>query len=604
MVTIPAALSLATLILVAYHHLLYPALSWVLSRPNRARRRRGIPASAYRHSRANSSLPSIAVLILSESGDEIAATIRSLAALDYPAGRLDVLVASESSRSTEAVLARATAMEPACRHLHLRVLTLPTRHSGAALLGELLPILDAEIVALAESGSLVSVDGLLVAAWHFEDPQVGMVRSTCRSFEGRIRSQPALVVGQGFDLLRRDLLRPLPAGTIDGEMTIRLKLLQRGYRIILDERIAVPRLRLPPTAAFGCRCRAAAGALQEVLRHRRLLHPRHGRLAFAFASGEVLHVATPFLIGLSLAGCLVAAPDSVALAAPAGLLGLLYAVAALRHQLSAPACPRRVEHVLRILDGHMAGLVGGMRYLFGLERTGPRGATAERSTPIALTPRGPSASARPTHIHLLVAVGKRTLDITVAFLLLALAAPLFPAIALVIKLDSRGPVFFRQMRIGESSPKLTKLFHIIKFRTMRADAEAGTGAVLASKNDPRVTRVGRFLRRTRLDELPQLVNVLRGEMSLVGPRPERPGIFRWLDIAIPYYGERMYGVKPGITGFAQVVQGYDETIDDVRSKLNLDHAYALSLSRPGAWLTLELSIIARTFLVMVRRAGQ
>jgi hypothetical protein len=115
---------------------------------------------------------------------------------------------------------------------------------------------------------------------------------------------------------------------------------------------------------------------------------------------------------------------------------------------------------------------------------------------------------------------------------------------------------------------------------------------------------GGFLRRTRLDELPQLANVLRGEMSLVGSRPERPGIFRWLDLAVPYYGERMYGVRPGITGFAQVVQGYDETVDDVRAKLGLDHAYALALSRPRAWLALELAILARIILVMVRQVGR
>jgi lipopolysaccharide/colanic/teichoic acid biosynthesis glycosyltransferase len=213
-------------------------------------------------------------------------------------------------------------------------------------------------------------------------------------------------------------------------------------------------------------------------------------------------------------------------------------------------------------------------------------------------------SPRESHIHVVVAAVKRAFDVVVSTAVLLLSAPLMVLVALAIRLDSPGPVFFRQLRVGESSPKVTVLFQIIKFRTMRADAETGTGAVLASRGDPRVTRIGRFLRRTRLDELPQLINVLRGEMSLIGPRPERPSIFCWLDFTIPYYGERMYGVKPGITGFAQVVQGYDETVDDVRSKLNFDHAYALALSRPRAWLALELMIVARTVLVMMRRAGQ
>src|SRR6187402_3062417 len=129
--------------------------------------------------------------------------------------------------------------------------------------------------------------------------------------------------------------------------------------------------------------------------------------------------------------------------------------------------------------------------------------------------------------------------------------PVLILIALAIRLDSPGPVLFRQMRIGESTPCFTKLFWIIKFRTMRMEAGA-TPAVWAAEDDPRITRVGRFLRRSRLDEVPQLINVLRGEMSLIGPRPEQPAISRWLVSAIPFYSERLYGLRPGITGFAQV----------------------------------------------------
>ncbi|MFY7959442.1 MAG: sugar transferase, partial [Elsteraceae bacterium] len=123
-----------------------------------------------------------------------------------------------------------------------------------------------------------------------------------------------------------------------------------------------------------------------------------------------------------------------------------------------------------------------------------------------------------------VRIGKRLFDLVVASLMLVATAPLFPLIALIIRLESKGPALFRQWRVGMSDPDQTRLFHMIKFRSMRVDAEAGTGAVWASKQDPRITRVGRFLRKTRLDELPQLWNVLRGDMSLVGPRPERPGI--------------------------------------------------------------------------------
>jgi lipopolysaccharide/colanic/teichoic acid biosynthesis glycosyltransferase len=203
-----------------------------------------------------------------------------------------------------------------------------------------------------------------------------------------------------------------------------------------------------------------------------------------------------------------------------------------------------------------------------------------------------------------VAVGKRAVDVAVALLTLAVTAPLYPFIALAIRLDSPGPVLFRQLRIGESGPDQTRLFQILKFRTMRTETALTARASWAAADDPRVTRVGRFLRRSRLDELPQMINVLKGEMSLVGPRPEQLTIFRRLDAAIPLYAERLYGVQPGITGFAQVNQGYDRTLDDVRAKLSYDHAYALALSRPGAWLALELHILARTLLVMLRQSGQ
>lgn len=143
-----------------------------------------------------------------------------------------------------------------------------------------------------------------------------------------------------------------------------------------------------------------------------------------------------------------------------------------------------------------------------------------------------------------------------------------------------------------------------KFRTMRTDAEKESGPVWASKQDPRITKVGRFLRKSRLDEIPQLMNVLKGEMSIIGPRPERPGIFNKLEHEIPFYAERIYGVRPGITGLAQVFQGYDETIDDVRSKVSYDHAYAASLWSLAGWARMEAEIIVRTIGVMVGLRGR
>jgi lipopolysaccharide/colanic/teichoic acid biosynthesis glycosyltransferase len=170
-----------------------------------------------------------------------------------------------------------------------------------------------------------------------------------------------------------------------------------------------------------------------------------------------------------------------------------------------------------------------------------------------------------------------------------------------------------------------------KFRTMRTDAEKTTGAVLASKDDPRVTRIGRFLRKSRLDELPQLWNILRGDMSLVGPRPERPELLSTLAAAIPFFEERMRDVKPGLTGLAQVSLGYSGDVlagsaveafqrdmqnpfgideaegaqaDDMRMKLLYDMAYVAALEDIGSYLLMELRVLTQTPLVMLKGLGR
>jgi len=203
-----------------------------------------------------------------------------------------------------------------------------------------------------------------------------------------------------------------------------------------------------------------------------------------------------------------------------------------------------------------------------------------------------------------VVVTKRAMDIVVALIGLVVTAPLWPLVALAIRLDSPGPAIYRQMRVGRILGDRTELFMILKFRSMRADAERGTGAVWAQKDDPRVTRVGAFIRKTRLDELPQLLNVLRGDMSVVGPRPERPAMYRRLELAVPFFADRTAGLRPGVTGLTQVVQGYDNSVEDVRRKVGFDAAYAMRLSTFGGWLASDMSIMLRTLNVMVSGRGQ
>lgn len=202
-----------------------------------------------------------------------------------------------------------------------------------------------------------------------------------------------------------------------------------------------------------------------------------------------------------------------------------------------------------------------------------------------------------------VRIGKRAFDIFAAATGLILAAPILLVTAAAIRLESPGPALFRQTRIGPGPLGRESTFVMVKFRTMRQDADRA-GAVWASRNDPRITRLGALLRGTRIDELPQLWNVLKGEMSLVGPRPEQPAIHARLAREVPGFGQRMYGIRPGITGWAQVEVGYDASLDDVRRKILYDHAYGLHLQSFSGWLRTDAMILWRTVAAVVRREGR
>jgi len=188
---------------------------------------------------------------------------------------------------------------------------------------------------------------------------------------------------------------------------------------------------------------------------------------------------------------------------------------------------------------------------------------------------------------------KRVFDIVLAAMALVIVLPILPVIVLLIMAESPGPVLFKQTRVGERE----RLFVLIKFRTMKKDAEDASGPVWAQKDDQRVTRVGRVLRKIRLDELPQLVNVLKGDMSLIGPRPERPEFVAQLKEIIPYYPERHF-VKPGITGWAQIKYPYGSSVEDAIEKLKYDLFYIKNLSP-----LLDLLIALETIKVVLFGKG-
>ncbi|MGA2978967.1 MAG: TIGR03013 family XrtA/PEP-CTERM system glycosyltransferase [Terriglobales bacterium] len=190
---------------------------------------------------------------------------------------------------------------------------------------------------------------------------------------------------------------------------------------------------------------------------------------------------------------------------------------------------------------------------------------------------------------------RRTLSFVISLIGLILALPLMPLIMLAIRFDSQGPVFYTQTRVGKNG----RLFKVVKFRTMRQDAEAASGPKWAGDHDPRVTRVGQFLRSSRLDEIPQLWCVLKGDMAFVGPRPERPEFIELLSKEIPYFGVR-HMVRPGLTGWAQVKYKYGSTVEDAREKLQYDLFYIKNAS-----IGLDLLIMFQTVkTVLLRRGAQ
>lgn len=187
----------------------------------------------------------------------------------------------------------------------------------------------------------------------------------------------------------------------------------------------------------------------------------------------------------------------------------------------------------------------------------------------------------------------RFVSLLLALFLTLLTLPVLPVIYLLIKLTSRGPVLYKQKRVGLGQ----RVFDCYKFRTMRQDAEADTGPTWASDEDPRITRVGHFLRRTRLDEIPQLWNVLKGDMGFVGPRPERPEFTEKLSRQIPYYNLRHF-VRPGLTGWAQVNYGYGSTVDEAKEKLRYDLYYVRNVS-----VMLDLLIVFYTIRAVIIGRG-
>lgn len=606
--TILSALLVLIAALFVYHHIGFPMLiNWWSKRQPKP-----VPKFNKVEDRA---LPLVTVFMPAfNEAEHISEKLLNLAHIDYPKNKIQIIVACDGCTDQTAKLAQETAFLPALSEIYVRVIDEPVNRGKIQLLNQHLPTIEPGIIALSDVSAEIAPDAFRRAAAHFQADDVGVVAATYQlsntQNQGEAtywRYQISNKIGEAalgaplgahgaLYFIRAGSFQSLEADTINDDFILPMRIVAGGAKAVYDTSIiASEREVADQNLDFNRRLRISAGNVQQILRVPGLMSPKLGGTAFAFLSGKALRAVMPFLLTLFVIGSVLLSFTSVPWRLIVGIetFGLL--VVGARH-LFVPAGASKILDIIHYIAlGHTAGLIGGCRYLFG-PKQGPWSRSNQTKDQIVMSNTNFESKS--------IATVKRAMDISGAVVGLVLTAPFLLLICLAIKLDSKGPVIFKQVRVGRARPDFTELFTMYKFRTMRVDAEVASGPVWATKNDPRITRIGRIMRKTRLDEIPQLINVLMGEMSLVGPRPERPGICDKLETAIPYYADRTYGVRPGITGLAQVFQGYDETIEDVRSKVSYDHAYALATGTWKTWLLLDLEIMARTVTVVLFGRGQ
>lgn len=603
---------------VVYHHIGYPILLRGLARTVTQRNSAPIvDAGGEVSSEARGSpLPSIVIVVPAHNEqDVIAAKIENIDRLDYPADRLSVLIALDGC--TDATKATAEAAIARAKRGHLiRLVDYTVNRGKIAVLNEQIAAASADIVALNDASGLIDTAALMRAAHHFRNERIGVVCATyvhpAAGSEGeaaywrlqtKIKEDEAAVAAPmgahgALYFFRRSLWKPLPPDTINDDFVLPMQIVTAGYRAVYDRSIVATELEpTVTTAEFRRRVRIGAGNMQQAVRLKGLANPKVPGVAFVFLSGKGMRPFVPFMILLAVLATLalaVAGEEVFQLLLVAELS--IFALAAAATQVPSERLPRPVAWLSYLLLGHTASALGALVFLTG-HWNGP---WRPSSGSVSVLPERETVDAIPRS----VIVAKRGVDIFAGLAGVMLLALLWLPVALAIRIESRGPIVYSQRRVGRSTREATHLFNLFKFRSMYADAEKLTGPVFAGENDPRITRVGSFLRKTRIDELPQFVNVLKGEMSFIGPRPERPYFVRKLNEDLPFYPERTTGLRPGMTGLAQVNQTYEESVKDVGKKVAYDHAYALRLSRGfRAWIETDLEVVLKTLKVVCERTG-
>ena len=588
-------------IVFVYHHALYPVLlKFLAARATRAKEQ----------SVDSQRKPRIGILMCAFNEQaHIRAKLDNLAMLDYPAGLFDIHIGldgctDDTEKIINAQFATLTQRRICCSTL------LNKRNLGKiATLNRLIQTHrdNYDVLLFTDISALLSIDALKKIADAFKDSSVGVVSGSYQFLEPLLPEQQkywnyqnslksaegalGAVIGVpgAMFAMRSELVERVPANTINDDFLMPMRALQKGFHAVIDPDLGIVELESDTKVAERHRrVRIGAGNIQQLWVLRDMLKPNHGWAAFNFFSGKGLRAVMPLVMLLGIVSIVSLSMLGHTLAKALLVMG---AVALSLPTLAQAFVPRMRLPILSsfqyLVINYTYALCGILRWCCGRYAQPWNNSVA-------------SYEVIPTSVK----ISKRIIDIVLGSSALVLLSPVMLLTAIAIKLSTKGPIFYKQLRVGIATQECVSFFYVFKFRTMVKDAERYSGAVWASEHDPRITPIGRFLRRFRIDELPQLWNVIIGEMSLVGPRPERPDFHHELEFKIPMFTERTYGVKPGITGLAQVKDGYPNDIPGMRQKLAWDMAYCLTLANPPLWLKTELGILLATVKVVLLAKGQ
>ncbi len=537
----------------------------------------------------------------------LAAKIDATLALEPRSRIVEVLVGSDGSTDATASIALAAA----ARDPRVRLVDRGVRRGKAAVITDLARQARGEFVLFTDAGAEISPGVLPALLDAMRDPEVAIAvpRYETRGHEGgegaywrlqtalkKAESDRGLVVGAhgACYLARRERVPPLPSGTVNDDLLLPALVRSDGGRVVYVHEVASSEVSTSGApAVFRRLARISRGNWQLFSRHTELLSPLRPRLAFPLLVTKLLRILGPWLLLGALATATVGAIHHASFRAvlATGLVALLAASFALWRQLRGETVSGPIALLGYGLLGQAATAVGAWQALRGGQGVGWESVDGEVLGDV------------PPPLPLSVRGAKRTLDVLGSGLLLLLTWPFMLACAVAVKVSSPGPAVFRQERVRHDAQGRPISFQMYKFRSMWVDAEARSGPVWATVADPRITPVGRFLRKARLDELPQLWNVLMGDMTLVGPRPERPSFVKQLSDMIPGYTDRVARCKPGVTGWAQIHCEYDTSIDSVRTKVLYDLAYVAHLYDLRSYLGMEVNVALRTVMVMVKGKG-